>query len=268
MANETILANYAVGDRWTSYNRAVEEGAMALFGEKYGDTVRVISIGNREEEPVSMELCGGMHVDSTAEIGSLRVVSEGSSASGVRRIEAVTGRAAEQWVKNRLAALSRAANTLRTRPEAVDEAVDHLQEQNRKLQQELEAMRAQLARQQSEGLLTRAIRVDGLAVLAEQVQVDDADTLRQMTDWFRDKLGSSVVVLGAVIDDKPLLIAAATEDAVKRGIHAGNLVRDAAKVVGGGGGGRPNMAQAGGRDAEKLPDALKIVSGWVERNLK
>jgi alanyl-tRNA synthetase len=268
IANEIILANYAVGDRWTSYSRAVEEGAMALFGEKYGDTVRVISIGNREEEPVSMELCGGMHVDSTAEIGSLRIVSEASSASGVRRIEAVTGRAAEQWIKNRLATLSRTANALRTRPEVVDEAVDHLQEQNRKLQQELEAMRSQLARQQSETLLNRAIRVEGLAVLAEQVQVDDADTLRQMTDWFRDKLGSSVVVLGSVIDAKPLLIAAATEDAVKRGIHAGNLVRDAAKIVGGGGGGRPNMAQAGGRDAEKLPDALKIVSAWVERNLK
>lgn len=132
----------------------------------------------------------------------------------------------------------------------------------------MEMMRAQLARQQSETLLNRAIRVDGLAVLAEQVQADDADTLRQMTDWFRDKLGSSVVVLGSVIDAKPLLIAAATEDAVKRGIHAGNLVRDAARIVGGGGGGRPNMAQAGGRDAEKLPDALKIVSAWVERNLK
>jgi alanyl-tRNA synthetase len=107
-----------------------------------------------------------------------------------------------------------------------------------------------------------------VAVLAEQVEVDTPDTLRQMADWFRDKLGSSVVVLGSVIDDKPLLIAAATEDAIKRGIHAGNLVRDTAKIVGGGGGGRPNMAQAGGRDREKLPEALQSVPLWVEQNLK
>ncbi len=268
IANETILNNYTVGDRWTSQERAIAEGAMALFGEKYGDTVRVISIGDREEEPVSMELCGGMHVDSTAEIGSLRIISEGSSAAGVRRIEAVTGRVAEELVKQRLNVLSDTANALQTRPEGVSEAVSQLQAQNRKLQQELEQLRSQMARQQSEALLNRAVHVDGLAVLAEQVQVDNADTLREMTDWFRDKLGSSVVVLGAVIDDKPLLIAAATQDAIQRGIHAGNLVRDAAKMVGGGGGGRPNMAQAGGRDAEKLPEALKIVPEWVERNLK
>ncbi|MCB0116055.1 MAG: alanine--tRNA ligase [Caldilineaceae bacterium] len=268
IANETILDNYAVGDRWTSQERAIAEGAMALFGEKYGDTVRVITIGNREEDPVSMELCGGMHVDSTAEIGSLRIVSEGSSAAGVRRIEAVTGRAAEDLVKQRMHVLARTAQSLKTRPETVDEAVAQLQDQNRKLQHELEEMRAQVARQQSASLIDRAVQVDGLAVLAEQVQADDADTLRQMADWFRDKLGSSVVVLGAVINDKPLLIAAATEDAVQRGIHAGNIVRDAAKIVGGGGGGRPNMAQAGGRDSEKLPDALKIVPAWVEKNLK
>jgi alanyl-tRNA synthetase len=266
--NEKILGNFTVGDRWTSYDRAVEEGAMALFGEKYGDTVRVIAIGNRQEDPISMELCGGMHVDSTAEIGSLRIVSESSSASGVRRIEAVTGRAAEQMVKNRLNTLVRVANVLHTRPETVGEAVEQLQEQNRRLQQELEAMRAQLARQQSESLIDRAIHVDGLAVLAEQVEADDADTLRQMTDWFRDKLGSSVVVLGSVIDEKPILIAAATDDAIQRGVHAGNLVREVAKIVGGGGGGRPNMAQAGGRDVHKLPDALKSVPAWVERSLK
>ncbi len=268
LVNTAILTNFPVGDRWTSYHRAVEEGAMALFGEKYGDTVRVISIGDREEEPVSMELCGGIHVDSTAEIGSLRIVSEASSASGVRRIEAVTGRAAEQWIKGRLGALSRASAALHTRPEQIDEAVEQLQAQNRQLQQEVEAMRAKLARQQSETLIERAVHVDGIAVLAETVAVDNADTLRQMTDWFRDKLGSSVVVLGAVIDEKPLLIAAATEDVIKRGIHAGNLVRDAAKIVGGGGGGRPNMAQAGGRDAAKLGEALGTVQGWVERNLK
>jgi alanyl-tRNA synthetase len=268
IANTTILTNLPVGDRWTSYNRAVEEGATALFGEKYGDIVRVISIGDREADPVSMELCGGTHVESTAEIGSLRIVSESSSASGVRRIEALTGRAAEQFTKQRLATLNRAAQALHTRPDQVDEAIVQIQEQNRRLQHEVEQMRAKVARQQTESLLEKAIRMDGIAVLAEQVQADNPDTLRQMTDWFRDKLGSSVVVLGSVIDDKPLLVAAATEDVVKRGIHAGNLVRDTARIVGGGGGGRPNMAQAGGRDCEKLPEALQSVPKWVEQNLK
>lgn len=267
-ANEAILANLLVGDRWTGLEQAKAEGAMALFGEKYGDTVRVVSIGDPEGDDYSKELCGGTHVDSTAEIGSLRITSEGSNAAGVRRIEAVTGRGAEQLIEGRLSVLGGVAGSLRVRPEEVGDAVEQLRDQNRRLQQEIDELRGRLARQESQSLLDSAQQVDGLAVLAQRVQAENVDTLRQMTDWFRDKLGSSVVVLGAVIDDKPMLIAAATEDAVKRGVHAGNLVRDAAKVVGGGGGGRPNMAQAGGRDVEKLADALGIVPGWVERNLK
>ena len=129
-------------------------------------------------------------------------------------------------------------------------------------------MRGEVARQQSERLLSHAVRLDGLSILAEQVEASDVDTLRQMTDWFRDRLGSSVVVLGSVINEKPMLVAAATDDAIEKGIHAGNLVRDAAKIVGGGGGGRPNMAQAGGRHADKLSEALGRVAGWVEEKLE
>ncbi|RLT41494.1 MAG: alanine--tRNA ligase [Chloroflexi bacterium] len=266
--NEAILANFVVGDRWTGLEQAKAAGAMALFGEKYGDTVRVVSIGDPEGDDYSKELCGGIHVDSSAEIGSLRITSEGSNAAGVRRIEAVTGRGAAQLIESRMDVLGGVASLLRVRPEEVGEAVEQLREQNRRLQHEIEELRGKLARQESESLLKNAQQINGLAVLAQRVQVEDVDTLRQMSDWFRDKLGSSVVVLGAVIDDKPMLIAAATEDAVKRGIHAGNLVSEAAKIVGGKGGGRPNMAQAGGRDVEKLADALGIVHGWVERNLK
>ncbi|RLT40452.1 MAG: alanine--tRNA ligase [Chloroflexi bacterium] len=267
-ANAAILANFLVGDRWSGLEQAKAEGAMALFSEKYGDSVRVVSIGNAEDDDYSKELCGGTHVDSTAEIGSLRIISEGSNAAGVRRIEAVTGRGAAALVEKRLAVLDQTAALLRVHPEEVGDAVGHLREQNRHLQQEIEQLQGKLARLESQSLLGSAQRVDGLAVLAQRVQADNVDTLRQMADWFRDKLGSSVVVLGAVIDDKPMLIAAATEDAVQRGIHAGNLVRDAAKIVGGNGGGRPNMAQAGGRDVEKLAEALGIVPAWVERNLK
>ena len=266
LANELILTNYSVNTRWTSYKQPVKEGAMALFGEKYGDEVRVVSFG--EEEGVSMELCGGTHVDSTAEIGSFRIVSEGSVSSGVRRIEVVTGRYAESLIEERLGTLDRAAGMLRTKPTEVDNAIEQLQAQNQQLQKEVAQLRQKLAQQDTQSLLNQATRVDGFAVLAAPVNAADVDTMRQMSDWFRDKLGSSVVMLGAVIDEKPMLVASVTQDLIGRGMHAGNLVRDAAKVIGGGGGGRPNMAQAGGKDPAKLAEALASVQPWVEKNLK
>ena len=265
-ANQAVLANHPVKDRWTGFDRAVAEGALAFFEEKYDDTVRVISIGDAGEV-LSQELCGGTHVGTTGEIGPFLITGEGSSAAGVRRIEALTGRAAQAVLTDRLAALDTLAAGLRVQPEQTVEAVQRLQEQNRQLERELEQTRAKLSRRQSESLLDQAVRLNGLAVLAEQVEANDVDALRQMTDWFRDRLGSSVVVLGSVINEKPMLVAAATDDAIEKGIHAGNLVRDAAKIVGGGGGGRPNMAQAGGRHADKLPEALGQVAGWVEANL-
>ena len=266
LANEIILTNYTVNTRWTSYKQAVKEGAMALFGEKYGDEVRIVSFG--EEEGVSMELCGGTHVDSTAEIGSFRIVSEGSVSSGVRRIEVVTGRYAESLIEERFGTLDRAAGMLRTKPTEVDNAIEQLQAQNQQLQKELAQLRQKLAQQDTQSLLNQATRVDGFAVLAAPVNAADVDTMRQMSDWFRDKLGSSVVMLGAVIDEKPMLVASVTQDLLGRGMHAGNLVRDAAKVIGGGGGGRPNMAQAGGKDPAKLAEALASVQPWIEKNLK
>jgi alanyl-tRNA synthetase len=266
LANELILTNYSVNTRWTSYKQAVQEGAMALFGEKYGDEVRVVSFG--EEEGVSMELCGGTHVDSTAEIGSFRIVSEGSVSSGIRRIEVVTGRYAESLIEDRLGTLDRAAGLLRTKPTEVDNAIEQLQAHNQQMQKEIAQLRQKLAQQDTQSLLDQATRVDGFAVLAVQVNAADVDTMRQMSDWFRDKLGSSVVTLGAVIDEKPMLVASVTQDLIGRGMHAGNLVRDTAKVIGGGGGGRPNMAQAGGKDPAKLAEALAGVQSWVEKNLK
>ncbi len=265
-ANELILANYDVNTRWTSYDRAIEEGVTALFTEKYGDTVRVVSFG--EEEGVSMELCGGTHVDMTAEIGNFRVVNESSSAAGVRRIEVVTGREAERLVEERLNELETVADLLHVKPDEVSETVRQLQEQQRELQREVEALHRQLARQKIAALLDQAVQVQGVSVLAVQVDVSDADTMREMTDWLRDKLGSSVVVVGSVINDKPMLVAAVTEDVIKRGVKAGDLVRDAARIIGGGGGGRPNMAQAGGKDASKLPDALNSIVEWVEERLQ
>lgn len=265
-AAEIILCNYPVNTRWTSYKRAVEEGAMALFGEKYGDEVRVVSFG--ESEGVSMELCGGTHVESTAEIGGFRVLGESSVAAGVRRIEIATGRAAEELVEERLGALQRTAELLRARAADVESAVRQLMEQNHVLQRELAQIKQKQAQQSTADLLSKAIPVDGFQVLAVQVQAETADTLRQMTDWLRDKLGSSVVAVGAVIEEKPMVVAAVTPDLIGRGMHAGNLVRDVARLIGGGGGGKPNLAQAGGKESEKLPAALATVPDWVRANLK
>jgi alanyl-tRNA synthetase len=265
-AGEIIMGNYPVNIRWTSRERAIQEGAMALFGEKYGDEVRVVSFG--EDEGVSMELCGGMHVDSTAEIGSFRIVSEGSVSAGVRRIEIITGRYAELMVEERLDVLERAADLLHCKPADVVEAVSQLQEQNQQLQRELAQLRQKLAQQETAVLLDQAIPLDGFKVLAVQVNVTSVETMRQMTDWLRDKLGSSVVMVGSIIDDKPMLVAAVTQDLIARGMHAGNLVRDASKLIGGGGGGKPNLAQAGGKDSGKLGDALKSVADWVRQNIK
>ncbi|MCS6825309.1 MAG: alanine--tRNA ligase, partial [Caldilinea sp.] len=209
-ANEIVLQNYPVNTRWTTYNQAIGEGVTALFTEKYGDEVRVVSFG--EEEGVSAELCGGTHVDSTAEVGPFRIVSEGSVAAGVRRIEAVTGRAAEALIEERLAALDAIAAMLHTKPAEAAEAVRELLARHHALQKEVAQLRQKLARQEAEALLQRAERVDGFSVLAVRVPAEDVETLRQLTDWFRDKLGSSVVAVGAVIDDKPLIVAAVTED--------------------------------------------------------
>ncbi|MEM7131395.1 MAG: alanine--tRNA ligase [Chloroflexota bacterium] len=270
-ANDIVLANFDVKTRWTSYQRAVDEGAMALFGEKYGDEVRVVSFGEQNEwqdEPVSMELCGGTHVDSTAEIGSFRLVNESSVAAGVRRLEVVTGRFAEQLIGDRFHMVAGLADLLNTKPDDVGDAVTQLRAQNQELQREVAQLRKRLAQDESATLLDKAIQVEDANVLAVQVDAADVNTMREMTDWFRDKLGSSVVMVGSVINEKPMLVAAATDDLIKRGMHAGNMIREAAQLVGGGGGGRPNMAQAGGKDAEKLGEALASVPEWVRANLK
>lgn len=265
-ASEIVLANYPVNTRWTTKGRALEEGATALFGEKYGDEVRVVSFG--EDESVSMELCGGTHVESTAEIGGFRVLGESSVAAGVRRLEVATGRFAEELVEERLNVLARTAELLRTKPAELEQAVRSLQEQNQALQRELAQARQQSAQDETAALLDRAVAMDGFRVLAVQVNAGDVETMRQMTDWLRDKLGSSVVAVGAVIEEKPMVVAAVTPDLVGRGMHAGNLVRDLARVIGGGGGGKPNIAQAGGKESAKLPEALQSVPEWVRRNLK
>ncbi len=265
--NDAVLADYPVHAEHTNYRDAVSDGAMALFTEKYGDEVRVVKVGWEGEE-FSKELCGGTHVHRTGQIGLFHIVSEESVGAGVRRIEAVTGRGAQELVQSRLRLLDQTAALLRVQPDQVDRAVRNLYADLQAAQKESARLKAKLAFQQTEQLAAEAKRVKGVAIVASEVQGADMQTLREMSDWLRNELGSAVVILATAVDDKPQIIVAVTDDLVKRGVHAGELVKGIARVVGGGGGGRPSLAQAGGRDLGKLPEALAQASDLVAKSLK
>lgn len=264
--NQVILADYSVSDSHKDYSElkeAIGSGEiMALFGEKYGDVVRVVQIGEGDHV-YSRELCGGTHLQRTTQIGGLHITSEGAIAAGVRRIEAVTGRAGQKLAQERLHTLEQTGALLGVPPEEVYERTTGLMSQIQDGEKKIRELERKLARGEFERLLAQAHKVDGVEVVSLKVDAPDAAMLREMGDWFRDRLDSGVVVLGTVIEDKPSFIATVTEDLIKRGLHAGNLVKEVAKVVGGGGGGRANMAQAGGKDAARMAEALAKVDSLV-----
>jgi len=264
--NRVIFRNQPVQVAFMGQKEAIERGAMALFGEKYGEVVRTIKIGEREQ-PYSFELCGGLHVSETGEIGLFRFTREEAVSAGTRRVEAVAGRAAHQYIAERLDSLERIADKLNAPADQLESRVEALLADNRALQKEIERLQRQVARDQFESLLDRVEEIDGASLLTAQVDVAGADELREMADWFRDKVESGVALFATVSNGKPLLVATVTEDLIGRGIKAGDLVREVAQMVGGGGGGRPNLAQAGGRDPEKLPEALKAVPDLIRRAL-
>jgi alanyl-tRNA synthetase len=266
--NRAILANRPVRVNYMDQKEAIGQGAMALFGEKYGDIVRTISIGTEPgADAYSFELCGGLHVSETNDIGLFRFTGEEAVAAGVRRVEAVTGRAAQRLIADRLDILDRVAQLLNTPVHDVETRLETMLADHKIVQKELTHLQRQLARSQFDGLLAQVQQVDGVNVLAAQVDVATVDNLREMADWYRDNVGSGTAVLATISNGKPVLIATVTDDLVRRGLKAGDLVRDVAKIVGGGGGGRPTMAQAGGRDAGKLPQALEEVPGLVAKAL-
>jgi alanyl-tRNA synthetase len=211
----------------------------------------------------SRELCGGTHVGRTGEIGFFRIVGESSVAGGVRRIEALTGVAAEAWVDAQAATVRDVAARLGVPPVQALEKIEALLSELKQRQQDLDKLRSQSARGTLEGLLGQVRQQNGASYLAARVEAPDTARLREMGDWLRDKIGSGLVVLGAVLGDKPQILAVVTPDLVKRGYHAGNMVKALAQIMGGGGGGRPDMAQAGGRDVSKLDEALAQVERLV-----
>jgi alanyl-tRNA synthetase len=253
--NQIILANYGVKAVEKPLAEARAEGAMALFGEKYGETVRTITI-SKNGDRYSYELCGGIHVGETAEIGSFVIIGEGSVSAGIRRVEALTGHGALAYVQNRLGTLHQLAGHLGGTPEnaltrltALQDELSALKKQNEKLQREITRARFLEALgnlEQINGVPALIARMDGLTM----------DNLREVSDWFKGKVSSGVLVLGSALEDKPQLLATVSDDLTKKGLHAGNLVKEMAAIVGGGGGGRPNMAQAGGKDAGQLDAAL------------
>jgi alanyl-tRNA synthetase len=256
--NDAILVNYPVEITQEKYQQAVSEGVIALFGEKYGDEVRVLRIG-WPGEPFSQELCGGTHVHETGEIGLFHVVSEESVGAGVRRIEAVTGRVAVELVERQTAILRRAAAYLGATPEEVDRKALGLLDELQSARKEIAGLQEQLARRDFESLLEQVQTVSGVALLNARVRAPSKDVLREMTDWFRERLGSGVVALGTILEGRPALVVAVTPDLVERGVDAAKLVRGMAQLVGGGGGGKSTLAQAGGRDPSRLDDALNTA---------
>ncbi len=263
--NRAILENYPVNIRYKAREEAMAEGAMALFGEKYGEVVRTVTIG--ENEAVSYELCGGTHLSETADIGLFLIVSEGSAAAGVRRIEAVTGRGAYELVQKRFRALKQAAALLTSPVEEVPHKVAQLQEDLETARKRVAQQRQELAAADFSRKLENVPVVAGVPVLTVLILNADADTLRAMTDRFRQRYPSGVVVVASAPDNRPVIIASVTDDLVKRGLNAGELVKTVAQVVGGSGGGRPNLAQAGGKDASKLSEALDKAPEYVKNKL-
>lgn len=234
-----------------SIEEAKKSGAMALFGEKYGDTVRVVQMGD-----FSSELCGGTHVKHTGSIGSFKILSESGVAAGVRRIEAVTGGNVTAYYQNLEAQLAEAARTLKTNPSNLVERCEHLMAEMKALQSENEALKSKAAKDALGDVMDQVQEVKGVKLLASKVTGVDMNGLRELGDQLKEKLGDGVVVLISEKEGKVNLIAMATEGAMAKGAHAGNLIKGIAALVGGGGGGRPNMAQAGGKNPAGIEDAI------------
>jgi alanyl-tRNA synthetase len=260
--NDKILENIPIGIIETTQDIANEMGATALFGEKYGDKVRVVII-----DEFSKELCGGTHVERTGEIGLFKLLQETGIGAGLRRIEAVTGHGTQKYMRTLEMHLKQAAKLLKTRSEELVVRLEHTLEQGKEVERELANYKNKLAKLEVEDLLTVKQIICGIDVITGQVTAGDIDDLRAIADLVRDCLVCGVVVLGSVSREKVNFVAMATSAAVAKGIHAGNIIKEVARVSGGSGGGRKEMAQAGGKDPAKITEALQLVEELVENQI-
>jgi alanyl-tRNA synthetase len=259
IVNEKIWDSISVQIENKAIDEAKAMGAMALFGEKYGDIVRVVQVGD-----YSLELCGGCHVPNTSVIGLFKIVSESGIGAGTRRIEAVTGKAAYQLMNDQVGLLKEAAAKVKSNPRDLVGRVEGLLEEIRNLQRENDSLSTKLGNIEAGNLVDRVQNINGVNVLAAKVNATDMNNLRAMVDDLKQKLESAVIVLASPQGEKVNIIAGVTKDLIAKGHHAGKLVKEVATICGGGGGGRPDMAQAGGKDASQIEKALGTVEEWVK----
>ena len=263
LVNEKIRQNSGVHRDEDTYSSAIQRGALAFFGDRYGERVRLIEIANGDT--FSFEVCGGTHVHHTGEVGSVYILGESSIGAGMRRLEAVSGRAAERLVWERFNREDGLASTLNTTPPELGNAVQRIQDENDDLRRQLATLERQNSLQAAEILLDSKQDINGVSVLSARTEASNSDSMREISDWLRDKMGSGIVVLGAVINDRPTISVGITRDLVDGGADARDYARDLGRIIGGGGGGRPDMAQAGGRNADKLDDAIAGAADIVRQ---
>ena len=269
LANEKVRADMEVATHVTTYAEAVQSGALAFFGDKYGDRVRVVTMSSgNDDKPFSVELCGGTHVHATGEVGPLFVLGESSIGGGMRRVEAVTGQSSVELFQERSDLLQRISGRLETPVSDLEERLEGFISDMRGLRRQVAQLERKNLRMEAERLLGHVRKVKGVKVLAARTSAGNVEALREMGDWLRAKLESGVLVLAMAQNGRPLLVSMVTPDLVGRGLHAGNIVREMAQKLGGGGGGRPESAQAGGRRLDLLPQALAEVVDLVEREVK
>ena len=261
--NDAILDALEISCENMSINDAKNKGAMALFGEKYGDEVRVVSMGD-----YSIELCGGTHLTNTSQIGMFKILSEGGVAAGVRRIEAITGRAVYNYLKEKEQVIADVCANLKTKEDSLSQRVTSLLEENKNLGKELHEVKTKMSLQSIDSVLDSKVDINGVNLVTTKFSGMDMNTLKDVADKLRDKLVSGVVVLANTAEDKVNFVVTATEDVVKKGIHSGNIVKEVATIAGGKGGGRPNMAQAGAPDITKVDEALNHASEVVKAQVK
>lgn len=267
LVNTKIRQNLSVDSRMTTFDEAMSEGVLAFFGDKYGDEVRVVEV-NTVIPKFSAELCGGTHCHRTGDIGSFVITGESSIGAGMRRIEALTGRGAEEYVRERLISLDEIARRLGAPKDALSAKVDSLLAEQDALRKRIEKLERSLATAPTQDdIMSQAVDVDGISVLAASVEAPSVDALRYRGDAVRKGLGSGVAVLASVVDERPMFIAIVTKDVIDRGPKAGEILKRVASVTGGGGGGRPDMAQGGGKDPSKVGEALAIVPDLVREML-
>jgi len=266
LVNEKIRANARVQSSEDEYTKAIERGALAFFGDKYEQKVRLVEIANGAT--FSFEVCGGTHVKATGEIGSMYILSEQSIGSGIRRLEAVSGRESERFAWDILQQQEKVSRLLQASSAEIESRIEKLVEENNQLKRRNEESERKSALNSVANLLDNKQNIKGISVLVQKVDAPDQDTLRNIGDWLRDKMGSGVVVVGAVINDRPQLVAMVTKDIISKGLDASNIAKESAKVMQGGGGGRADVAQAGGKLAHKLDDALSKVPNIVESSIK